>query len=233
MCDPVTAALMAAGTAASVGGGLVARNEGVKNNSRIAAARNQELRDMMTRQSQLEQGNRDAVNKTLTKFQQPAQDAALANATNTRTNDAVGNITPVSTATSEVPLAGNEPQVIKSAMASRMADAFGKSTDLARARAKLGSYGDTLGANNREVGAAGRIVDTGNNFSRQEAALLPARQDLAGYIASKPPSGIGETIQALGQLAGSAAGARGGGGAPRAGLDVSSFYSPLPFQASR
>lgn len=228
MCDPLlTIAGLVASAGLSVGGGVVQRGEALRNEAAQAAARNADLRTMMAKQSGYEADNRNALASSLTKFQQPAQATTQGNAEATRTNEATANITPVSQSVSEIPLSGDTPQVIRSAVADRMKDAFAKSTDVAKERAKLGAYGDAWGANSREIDATGRSINTTNNFSKTEASMLPDRQALSAYIASKRPTGIGSTMQALGNLGASAVGS--GFAPPSTGVDVSSFYNPLPY----
>lgn len=228
MCDPLTIAGMVASLGLSVGGGIVSRGEATRNEAAQANARNADLRTLLQKQSAHEADNRNTVANTLSSFQPPAQGTALGNAENTRATEAVANITPVDKSVGEIPLSGDTPQVIRSAVAGRMADAFAKSTDVARERAKMGAYGDTWGGNSRAVDAGERAVNTVNNFSKNEAAMLPDQQALSAYIKSKRPSGLGGTMQALGNIGMSAAGA-GAGGAPRTGIDVGSFYNPLPY----
>lgn len=207
MCDPLTVAAMVASAGLSVGGGIVQRGEATRNEAAQATARNKDLRELMAKQGRFADDNRSTLAHTIDQFQQPAQDAAHAGAEATRTNEAVANITPVDKSVSEIPLSGDTPQVIRSAVAGRMKDAFDKSTDVARERAKLGAFSDQWGGNSREIDATGRAVNTTNNFSKNEADLLPNRQALSAYMASKRPTGLGSTMQALGQLGASAAGA--------------------------
>lgn len=227
MCDPLTIAAMAASVGLSVGGGIVNRGETLRNEASQAVARNKELRDLMTKQSRFEADNRSNLAHTIDQFQQPAQETAQGNAENTRASEATANITPVDKSVSEIPLSGDTPQVIRSAVADRMKDAFDKSTNVARERAKLGSFGDAWGGNNRAIGATERDVNTTNNFSKAEGDMLPNKQALAAYLASKRPSGLGSTMQALGGLAASAAGA-GAGGPPSTGIDATGFYNQMP-----
>lgn len=214
---------MAASAGLSVGGGLVTRGEGLRNEAAQAEARNADLRAMMLKQTGYENDNRNALATSLQKFQEPAQDTTKTAAETTRANEATANITPVSNSVSEIPLSGDTPQVIRSAVADRMKDAFDKSTDVARERAKLGAFGDTWGANNREIDATGRNINTTNNFSKTEAAMLPDKQALSAYIATKRPTGIGGTMQALGNLGMSYAGSQSGKPAPIA--SSTSFYN--------
>jgi hypothetical protein len=207
MCfDPISLALLAASTAASVGGGIMQRNEANANNARVAEARNQELRDMSARLRATEQENALKLNSTMDQFTQPGQEKAQADANAERDAGVMANTAAPVADAGDIPLAGSAPKVIKDNIASRMLTAFQGATDKAKAVSKLGSYGDVWGANNRAVGDAGRQIDTNNAGARAWAGLLPSLQDFAQHAVTKPSSGIGETMQAVGQLGASAAG---------------------------
>jgi hypothetical protein len=195
------------GTLASVGGGMYARNEADTNAAAVMRARNQALQESLARQREFQRQNQLALDAGIDRFDPNAQQELQAKAVEDRTAGVLGNQVAPSSDASEIPLNENAPKVIRSAIAKRMADAFSKSTDRARATAKLGAYGDAWGGNDIAINDVGHKVGMFNNFSRGEAALLPADQELAGYMAHKPSSGIGETISALGSLGAGAAGA--------------------------
>jgi hypothetical protein len=219
--DPITLALLAGSTAASVGGGIISRNEANANAQRIADARNAELLAEQQRLDKLRAENAITLKNTMDTFDQPNQEKAAADAEAQRNTEIQANAAPPTSDAGEVSLAGNAPKVIKGAIADRMKEAFDRSTTKAKAMATLGKYGDVWGGNNRSVQSGGRNIDTVNGFARAEAALLPALQDLAGFSASKPSSGIGETLSALGSLGGTYAGAGAPGLAPKATTTLS------------
>jgi hypothetical protein len=195
------------GTLASVGGSMYARNEADNNAAAVMRARNAALMDSLARQRKFQEENQLALDSAFDRFAQPVQEEQQQKAVEDRTAGVLGNAVAPSPDASDIPLNGNAPKVIRSAIAKRMSDAFAKTTDRARATAKLGAYGDMWGKNDIAVNNTGHKVGMFNNFSRGEAALLPADQELAGYVAHKPSSGIGESIAALGTLAAGAGGA--------------------------
>lgn len=210
MCfDPISLGILAAGTAASAGGGMMARNEALTNEQNQALAKNAELRRTIGRQKQFGDENANVLSDAISKFAPQTQGAAGMAADTKRENAVVGNMTPPQTTADAVPL-GDTPAVIKNAYASRIADKFAKATDEARAKAKFGSYGDVWTNNNLGITGAARNVDTTNTFARDDASLLPAKQDLGAYSVWKPSSGIGETLQGLGNLAAAYGGRRAG-----------------------
>lgn len=216
MCfDPVSLGLLAAGTAASVVGGSMSRSEATKNEQAQAAAKNAELRATLDRQKAFGDQNASVLSDVISKFSPQAQGQNALGADQKREDAVVANMTPPQDSTNAVPL-GDTPNVIKGAYASRMADKFAQATAEARAKAKFGSYGDVWTGNNLTTTGGARSIDTTNTLARDDAALLSSRQDLAGYTAARPPSGIGDTLSALGGLVAGAAGRRAGapGGGP-------------------
>lgn len=214
-----TMALLAASTAASVGGGAIARNEAEENNQRIADARNKVLENTLQRQNRLARENEKVLAQTVDRFDPQNQQQTATQAVEKRTADLTGNQVAPAPDAAEVPLAGNAPQVIKGAIAKRMLDAFNKSTDRAKTTAAASAYGDVWGGNSRDITGAGRNIDTTNSFSRSWAGLMPSLQDFAAYNANKPSSGLGQLLQGLGGLGAAFAGGGMGGG-------KSSFYTP-------
>lgn len=216
---------MAASTAASVGGGIISNNEAQSNARAVADARNRVLQDTLRREKEIDAQNRVVLNNTIGDFNQNNQGQKQQAAETQRATEATANITPPAADVGSIPIQGNAPQIIKTTIAGQMKNAFDQSTDRAKKLAALGAYNDVFGDNNRDIGATGRNIDTGNSFARGWASLLPARQDLAGYAAYRPSSGIGQLLSGLGGLgamyAGSGAtglrGLLGGGG---------SIYSP-------
>ncbi len=227
MCTGLELALLAGGVGASVGGGLISRNEQTNNEVRQAAARNQQLRDTLTRQRQFSDQNAQVLAETVGRFNRPAQEAVATGAETARETSAINNMQPAQASVDEIPLGGNAPTVVKSKIAGAMSDAFSKATDLARKRAKLGAYADLWGGNDRGTREGGMRVDTTNNLSRGEASILPAMQDLAAYSVWKPSSGIGETLAAIGNIM-AGFGGRGFSSGAAPSPDAATSGIPLP-----
>ena len=208
MCTGVEIALLAAGAAASAGGAIISRNESQENAARIAQARNAELRDSIVRQRKYEDKSRtEGVQKALSRFSPEEQAKAQADADARRQTAITQAVTPTE-GVGDIPLATgteNAPTVVKDNIAKRLRDVFNTATDRAKLAAKPLSYADILAGNNIPLTEAGRLVDTNNSFSRQEAAMLPNQQDFAAYMAQRSPSIWGPLLQTAGAaLAGGA-----------------------------
>jgi hypothetical protein len=209
MCTGVEIALLAAGAAASAGGALVSRNESQKNAAAMAQARNQELRDSIVRQRKYEDKSRtEGVQKALAHFSPEEQAKAQADADAQRKTAITEAVTPTE-GVGDIPLAsGTEgaPTVVKDNIAKRLRDVFNTATDRAKLNAKPLNYADVLAGNNIPLTEAGRLVDTQNAFARQEAAMLPAQQDFAAYMAQRNPSIWGPLLSATGTALAAGAG---------------------------
>jgi hypothetical protein len=206
MCTGIELALAAGAMGLSAGGGMIARNEANNDAARMMNAKNEELKQVLAREEAFQKDNYANFDKTLGNFAQPKQEAAVADATTQRQDAAVANMKAPDVAASEIPLGGNTPEIIKSSIAKSMSDAFSKTTQLARDRAKLGAYSDVWGGNDRNVTNTGLGVESNNAMSRSWASLLPSLQDFAAYAAHKPSSGLGETMQVIGNMMGGFAG---------------------------
>ncbi len=210
MCTGIEIALLAGGAAASAGGALIERRDAASNAAAQAQARNNELRASIARQKIFEDRSRtEGVQKALARFSPEDQAKAQADATATR-DAAIAQAEVPTQGTADLPLpTGNEnaPTVVKDQIAKRLRDVFNTATDRAKLTATPLTYSDILAGNNVSLGEAGRVVDTGNSFARQEAAMLPAQQDLAAYAASQTPSIWGPVLKAIGPLAAGVGGA--------------------------
>jgi hypothetical protein len=206
MCDPITAALVVASVGASVAGGGIAASESAKNNNRIVEARNKVLRETTAKNLALGDKNRAAFAQQINTMAPENTAAALAAAQADRGATLESAITPDA---AEVPMAGDAPQVIKSELGKRLAETFAKSKASAGALGRFGGYGTQLQDEAIAEAGLGRGINTNNNFVRGNVGILPYLQDYAEYGASKPSSGLGQIISALGGMAGMAAGSRG------------------------
>jgi hypothetical protein len=209
MCTGIEIALLAGGAAASAGGAMISRNEAQKNAAAVALARNQELRDSTARQRRYEDRSRtEGVQKALDRFSPEEQAKAQADETARRGEAITDAVTP-SAGVEDIPLAtgeDNAPTVVKDQIGQKLRDVFNTATDRAKLSAKPLSYSDVLAGNNVALTNAGRVVDTGNSFARQEAAILPSQQDFAAYEAQKSPSIWGPLLTAAGTAAAGAGG---------------------------
>jgi hypothetical protein len=207
MCfDPISLSLLAASTAASVGGGMIENNEAQRNMNAQADARNQVLDAFLKKQSGYQDQNTATFNKqadTMTADENAkSQTAAVDNR-----NQAIDRATGGQPASAEaIPLSGSAPSIVKQEIAKRVGDAFAAATDNVKKQAKAASYGDVFQKNNIGIQQAGNDIGTTNTFARDDAALLPARQDLAATAAYKAPSGWGTVLKGLGTVGSLAAG---------------------------
>lgn len=194
MClDPGTLGMMALSTGLSAAGGAIQQNEMRQNAQARANARNSVLAQSLERQRKYEQEARGLFDQRMKDYEKPAQDQTLVQSQADRTGDITKNITaPTADA---IPLSGSAPEVVKGEVAKRMLKAFEDSTARAKAMGKVGGYGDNWLGNNMGVADTARRVGTVNNFSRNDAALLPAEQDLA-------EAGVGGGSSMWGQILG-------------------------------
>jgi hypothetical protein len=206
MCDPITG-LAIASTAASVGGGLYSSYEANNNAQSEMLARNNVLNSFLQKQTAHRKNNEAALTKRVEDMAPQANQQKIDNAVAGRgaTIDATTSAPP-----SDVPLTGSAPKVVKDTVAGALSKAFGEATDAAKAKAKVSGYGDMMLDNQFGIGDTERQIGTTNNFARGEAALLPSQQELAGFAARKPSTGIGQIIQAAGQVGSMYAGSQAG-----------------------
>lgn len=212
--------MMAASAALSAGGAAISSSEARSNANSRANARNSVLAQSLDRQAQWGKEARGYFDSRMGDYEKPAQEASLTKAQDNRTADITKNMT--TPTTGDIPLSGSTPEVVKSEIAKRMLTTFQQATDRAKAAGKVGGYGDTWLGNNMGVTDTARRVGTVNNFSANDAALLPARQDLAEIGATKAPSIWGPLLSAGGQVVAAGAG-RGWnpfGGTPAAGVPL-------------
>lgn len=206
MCDPITLTLLAGSAAASFAGTGIAAGEAAKNNNRVAEARNKVLRDTNAKNLALGDKNRSAFAQRIAEMAPENTAAELQTAQDTRGNALEQAITPQAI---EAPVAADAPQVIKSEFAKRLSDTMARSRGEAHTLGKIGGYGTQMQDQAIADAGLGRGINTNNNFVAGNARIMPSLQDYAEYRATKPSSGLGELIGALGQVAGQAAGARG------------------------
>lgn len=200
MCfDPVSMTLMAA----AAGGNTIAGNAEKKANAKFqvanidadrqqlqqnaeeAAARNA-IRDKYDANAQgFANDNQGSIGDVFSQFAQPAQqqasDAAVANRT-ASIDAALGG----PTTTNDLAFRKDTPDIVKAAYAKKLGDVFTDAQARGAAAAKVGSYGDVAGSNDRATAGGVRNVNTTNTLARGNMALLPQEQDLAGFQVRKP-----------------------------------------------
>jgi len=209
MCTGIEIALLVGGAAAAAGGTAIERSESQQNAAAMAMAKNKELRESTARQRRYEDRSRqEGVQKALGRFSPEEQ--ARAQAEDTARRDSA--ITDAVTSTDGVegiplPTDDNGPAVVKTQIGKKLRDVFNTATDRAKLAAKPLTYSDILAGNNVALGEAGRVVDTGNSFARQEAAMLPSQQEFAAYMAQQSPSIWGPLLKTGGSLAAGVGGA--------------------------
>lgn len=207
MCfDPLSLALIAAGTAASTGGALYANNEANNNAEAQAQARMQELQKYQQKNAQYQKQAQDLLSNSIKGFDQPAQEQKLGNAQAERTQTISQALDKNATATTDVPISGNAPQVVGDEIAKRAAAADSANQGAAAALGRLGGYGDAMFGNQNDLLNSGRNMDIINNFAKSDLEMLPYYQDFAQLRAYKPSSGIGQLLQGLGSVATAAGG---------------------------
>jgi hypothetical protein len=205
MCDPVTLAIMAASTAATIGGTVVSGREAVKNDAREADARNKVLRDTMSRNQMKADDNREIFNKRITESAATPMQTQLGDAQAGQVQAIEGNLDATA---AESPIAGDAPKVVKSNLSAAMADSFAKSKEKAKALGELGGYN----AQGRDDAIAdtelGMAINTNNDAVRGNLGVMPYLQDYAALRVRKPSSGLGQMLTAAGQAGSTYAGAR-------------------------
>ncbi len=207
MCfDPLSLALIAGGTAASVGGSLYANNEANRQAEAQANARMQELDAFRKKNAQYQQQAQGLLKNSIAGFEQPAQTNKLATAQADRAqiiNNALDNN---ATATTDVPLSGSAPQVVQDEIAKRSEAADKTNRASADALGRLKGYDDAMFGNQMDLLGTGRNMDIINNFAKSDLEMLPYYQDFAQLRAYKPSNGLGALLQGLGGLASAAGG---------------------------
>ncbi len=201
MCfDPVSLGLMAVGTGLSAYGSISGAKQQQNAYNAAQTAENNVLSNTLQQEQGFQNNNTAAVKDLVSKFAPAAQTSDLANAEATRDNTIGSTIQ----APNAAPSGDFTPQIIKNVNAQKMLDAFNYATDVAKAKAKVGSYGDVMGSNARAISDTGGTVDMNNNFAKGVNAILPDQQQLAAASVYTPPSGAPGLYTALGNMMASA-----------------------------
>lgn len=186
-------------------GTVVTMNEQQANAERQAAARNEKLDLVLRRNDPIAERSRETFDKRVADSSEEAIANDQAKAERTRTRSAEATLTDPNAASSDVPLAGSAPNVVRSEVAKQMLGVFEAGKDRAKKLAALGAYGDTFFNQGLQSVDTSRNLSIDSNFTAGNLSLLPYQQDIAENRAYKPISPIGGILSGLG-------GAFGGGG---------------------
>lgn len=147
------------------------------------------------RQQGFQKQAQGTFDNTMSKFQAPSQTQAIADTATQRdtalqdTQAQPGDYAPTN---------NNEPTVVKSDIAQRMADAVAQGKREVTARAKLGAYGQNQNQNAINLGRSGQDINQMADFSRGSAGVLPYEMN-AAYSAGKKWSDIADMMRMTGQ----------------------------------
>lgn len=183
MCfDPVSLALMAASTAATAGGNRLnqlAANKAIKQQAGLERARQEKY------QAESDQNFKNA----LSDFNPQSMDTNLAKALADRNTAISNNLSPMDAGNYEA-ATSNQPEIVKSTIAGKLADAVAKGKDHARRMAALGAT-DTVGANNAiNLGRAASKGAMLGGFAKGSADVSKMEQEAAGQTRS----GFGDAL---------------------------------------
>jgi hypothetical protein len=204
--DPLSVGLLLAGTGASIGGGILGRNDALANAQRAAEARNAVLAANIAKQQGFYDTNKGTFDANMSNYAQPAQAQQLQTAQDTRSAANTGNMTQVDP-NSILTQADGSPAV-KSEIVKRMLGTFNMATDRAKSMGKLGGYGDSWLQNQFGNLQADRDIGVTNSFAEGRKALLGPEQDAASAAAYQPPSIWGSLLSGAGSIASAFGGSR-------------------------
>lgn len=215
----VAVGTMVAGTAASIGGGILSRNDALSNAQAQAAARNASLAANIGKLNTMEDQNQGIFGGNMARYAPDTQAAQLATAQQTRGDANAGAISAPDT--SGVPIQSDASPATRSDLAKRMGAVHDAATTRAKAMGTLGGYGDTWAANTLGNAQANRDIGVVNNAAEGRKALIQPESDMAAAAAYKPPSIWGPLLSGAGSIAAAAGGAGIGGGAGAGGAGAS------------
>lgn len=198
---------LAIGTALSVGGGLLNKNENDTNAANIATARNDVLASQLGKNNVIANESRGVFNDRLAQVQPAATGQLQTDVTGQRANSINSNMPTINAST--FPGAADSSSLVKSSVAKAIGDALATSQQRATAHAKLGGFGDTFQRMGLQDTDASNKIGTSIGFAQANNALTPSLQDFAEQETYKPNSGIGGLFQGIGNAFGSYAGAHG------------------------
>lgn len=224
MCTGLELIGLIAGPVISGVGAAIQQRQMEANQRRMAEARNQELRRVLSKNDELAQRSREVFEARRRATEGQELDKAEQEAKEKRSQELETAAEQTPAPVADVPLAGSTPQVVQSDMAKRFQNAINQSKDQANKLGILSGYGDMWVNQGFADMQAGRDIGTYSNFASGNMALLPYQQDIAEMRAYKPISPIGGILQGVGGMLSS----YGGGG----GLPKRSYTSPTYFYSN-
>ncbi len=120
----------------------------------------------------------------MTAFTPEAQTARLGGAEAARGSAISGAIG--AGPSTDIAMRKSAPSFVQNNLSGELGDAFTRAQGQGGQLASIGAYGDTMAANQRDIGSTGQKVQTVNQLATGNAALLPYEQDLASYQANRP-----------------------------------------------
>jgi len=208
MCDPITLAVLAAGTVASVAGTGIQARESIDQQRRAVAARNKVLQETQAKNLKIANDSRDIFNKRVSEIDGQVE-PQLQISQDARTEGIVGNLAEPSADEIADIVGDDAPIVVKSDLAKKMAEQFQRSTENAKALGKLTGYTGFFNDQSISDQVAGRGVGVNANSIAGNVAMLPYLQDFAEIESYKPSSGLGALLSAIGGTTAQYAGAKG------------------------
>lgn len=206
----VGVAIAGAGTAASIGGGIISRNEASDNARRQAEARNAKLAANLGILDIYAADNAKTFDTNIGHYAQPAQQQRLEGAQQHRGDVGAGAMTDLNP--NEVPISADASPAVRGEIAKRMLAVHNGAVERAKATGKLGGYTDAWAQNELDNKQAARDIGVTNNYAEGRKAIIGAESDNAASAATQSPSIWGPLLQGVGSIATSAGGAMAGGG---------------------
>ena len=201
--DPVSLAVMGAGTGLSMLGSGMQAGQNAKSNARQAAARNAVLQSQNAKLDQFAANNRGDFNSTMATYD-PAALTAERNgqaASRSAASDAAINAAAADSAAMPTGFSSGQGGTFAAGdLAKRMSDRIALARDAGRSEAGLKAYDDNLQSSGLRSTQLGRNIDTTNNYARGTAALTPSLQDFAQFGAAKTPSMVPGLLSGAGSL---------------------------------
>lgn len=198
--------LLSAGLSAA--GNFMNQRQAASNQQAKINASNNALRQELARQEQFQQQNTDVLNKTVDRFDANNQSTEQADLAGKREAAYEANA-PVSSDLGN--LNDGAPQVVKTDMAKRVADAVARSKASAKALAKIGSFGDLFQNNGLSINQAGNNIGTTNTLARGSIGVNQLEQRAAANNAGNKSSMFGDLLGAAGAGVGLYGAANGSG----------------------
>ena len=209
MCfDPLSLTLAAA--ALTAGGNYVQTQNNNASTQAQYNARNETAAAGVQQQQPNIVNAQNALNNTISKFSQPNQATDLGNLITQRTAAINGNITPATGTTDPTNSIKGAPQVVQSALASKLADATQFNQQQGGALAAMGATPQLFSDNQLALNDNSQNLQDISNKAKEEAAVNQIQQTSNYNNARKPPSVLGQGMSDVGTVLGLGAAAAGG-----------------------